>query len=450
MDTPVLCIIHRLQCAFKVNRFPEVPEEDRVTFVKTAMLLLTRSLYTPFNWGLSQKIFTDGVDPLQEFKYILKEHKTPLIECPYNLGRFNMNYFNQLEYTKVHRSGWQYVLTHLQRHSSSECKLLLDTSVDRSFGWEQAPLEKAGILPYKQEWMGIIHHTFDTTFSDYNCVALFKNPVFIESLEHCKSLIVMSSYLRAQVKAALNSIGKCHVPVQLVFHPTEIQVQPFTTVETKTLVHVGSFLRNTFRFYALEVPGVKKMLLSNSGCGKLIPNTCCPLGPENGPTTCPSTPTCCPRTCCSSDPTCCPTTCPTTCPSVSNIFHHKLNQFIEEMVQSVEIISHLNDDAYDTFLTDKVVFLDLIDASACNTLIESMVRFTPVIVNKIEPVVELLGPDYPLYFENDISIIELSRFVQKVFEGDLIRKAHLYLRQLNMQRLGISEFISKVKQISYC
>ena len=49
-----------------------------------------------------------------------------------------------------------------------------------------------------------------------------------------------------------------------------------------------------------------------------------------------------------------------------------------------------------------IAFLDLYDSSVNNAVIECIVRNTPVLVNKIPPIVELLGPNYPFYF-NDLN-----------------------------------------------
>ena len=55
---------------------------------------------------------------------------------------------------------------------------------------------------------------------------------------------------------------------------------------------------------------------------------------------------------------------------------------------------------YDDLLTNNIVFVDLFDASANNTVLECIVRRTPIIINNIGAVSEYLGKDYPLYFEN--------------------------------------------------
>ena len=65
-------------------------------------------------------------------------------------------------------------------------------------------------------------------------------------------------------------------------------------------------------------------------------------------------------------------------------------------MKSVEVMEHLSDSAYDELLSDIVVFLNLIDASAVNTVIECIVRNTPLIINRLPAIVEILGEDYPL------------------------------------------------------
>ena len=65
-------------------------------------------------------------------------------------------------------------------------------------------------------------------------------------------------------------------------------------------------------------------------------------------------------------------------------------------MKSVEVMEHLSDSAYDELLSENVVFLNLIDASAVNTVIECIVRNTPLIINRLPAIVEILGEDYPL------------------------------------------------------
>jgi hypothetical protein len=68
--------------------------------------------------------------------------------------------------------------------------------------------------------------------------------------------------------------------------------------------------------------------------------------------------------------------------------------------QSVEIKQHVSNMAYDKLLGESIVFLHLCDSNATNTIIECIVRNTPLLINRIEPVTEYLGVDYPLYYSS--------------------------------------------------
>jgi hypothetical protein len=97
---------------------------------------------------------------------------------------------------------------------------------------------------------------------------------------------------------------------------------------------------------------------------------------------------------------------------------------------------------YDELLEKNIVFIELIDASANNTILECIVRNTPIIVNKIEPVVEYLGQDYPLYFEN-------LKDVPLLLTDEKLLEAHTYLCNLNKSEYYINYFCKKVFNIFY-
>jgi hypothetical protein len=99
-------------------------------------------------------------------------------------------------------------------------------------------------------------------------------------------------------------------------------------------------------------------------------------------------------------------------------------------------------DDYDECLSNNVVFIDLFDISASNTLVECMVRNTPIIVNKIEGVVEYLGADYPLYFNKLTDVPGLLDPLK-------ITEAYEYLKTINKEALQINYFCSKLKNMSY-
>jgi hypothetical protein len=115
----------------------------------------------------------------------------------------------------------------------------------------------------------------------------------------------------------------------------------------------------------------------------------------------------------------------------------------------MEFIEFLDNEKYDTLITENIVYINLVDASAVNTMIECIVRSTPIIVNKHPAVVELLGEKYPLYLlskstdYNSINI-ELNNFLQT---DKIIRKSHLYLKRLKLKPFNISTFINQFAKI---
>jgi hypothetical protein len=72
---------------------------------------------------------------------------------------------------------------------------------------------------------------------------------------------------------------------------------------------------------------------------------------------------------------------------------------------SVEVLSRLDDAAYDELLATSVVLTELYGAAANNLVVECLARGTPILVNRLPAVEEYLGHDYPLFYA-DLSQIE--------------------------------------------
>jgi hypothetical protein len=102
----------------------------------------------------------------------------------------------------------------------------------------------------------------------------------------------------------------------------------------------------------------------------------------------------------------------------------------------------LSNDEYDELLSNNVVFLNLVDASACNTIIECIVRNTPILVNRLPAVVEYLGNDYPLYYNSFEEAYEI------LSDNDKLLKAHKYLVNKDKTFLSIENFIDKLKMLT--
>lgn len=60
----------------------------------------------------------------------------------------------------------------------------------------------------------------------------------------------------------------------------------------------------------------------------------------------------------------------------------------------------LSNEEYLTLLRSQISFCWLYDCAASNAILESTVSRAPIVVNKLPAIVEYLGDDYPLYYEN--------------------------------------------------
>jgi hypothetical protein len=110
-----------------------------------------------------------------------------------------------------------------------------------------------------------------------------------------------------------------------------------------------------------------------------------------------------------------------------------------DLRNDVRVVDYRADMEYDRLLSRNLVFLDLYDSSANNALVECIVRGTPVLVNPLDAVVEYLGVDYPLYFDN------LAEAAAKAEDLALVLSAHEYLMDSpNRARLSGQYFLKSV------
>jgi hypothetical protein len=96
---------------------------------------------------------------------------------------------------------------------------------------------------------------------------------------------------------------------------------------------------------------------------------------------------------------------------------------------------------YDTLLSNNLVCIFLKDASAINTVIECIVRNTPIVVNPLPAVVEYLGEKYPLYANDSL---EAS---SKLNNMTLILSAYTYLCNMNKTKFTFNYFNDSFNQV---
>jgi len=504
---------------------------------------LTKTLDSCYNHGLMTKMFVGDYDFEKEWEWVLKNYQAKMrsgvmtrsdavggkvIPSPsQRVGmegvRFNIDYIDQNDRSGAHRSGWKYVFEHLLPWTTSgPDDIQLDLYVDRTFHWKREVFKYTDIIPYVRPWMGVVHHTFDTTFSDYNNDVLLKCPEFQQSLANCRGLIVLSETLRRQFVERLATMGKvaASVPVYVLTHPTETEVLRFDyglflANSEKHLLHVGGWLRNIFSFFQIELANQYQFIdmpeekednllmgespvvyslppadpktvrsscyrrlckwLKNRGRGRgrespitdtastvsksksyqltkaalkgKFMNNYFPgkLGGETG-----SPPMCSyqPGSDSSSGPSFISSTPPYFGKTTPNNWFRHMFQYLEFICEQTPVLEYVDNNLYDALLTMNLVFLHLVDGSAINTLLECVVRCTPIIVNRHPAVVEVLGEDYPLYYTIPPGSSQPSPSVHQLLSRpDAIWEAHKYLCKLDKTPYRMTTFITGLGEI---
>lgn len=485
-----------------------------------------------YNYGLQEKIFdtTKEYNYISEWKWIISnELQKENNNYSNKNGLFNLKYMDQEDYSGCHRSGWQYVYKNLEIFHNDDSPMLLDLYVDRTFHWNLELNCILNLIPYKKSWVGFVHHTFDESFSNYNCNTLLNCKQFIESLTYCKALFVLSNYLKNHFDIELKK-RNLDIDVYVLTHPTEVNVKSFSynnfvNNKNKKLIHIGGWLRNIYSFYNIALPQsttfysgfllgdktikpysytthvIKKIALKGKNMNNYYPpdnflcdlknilnskntieytiqNTIENIDENNNITNSRSInqeiidniirlyylrqynnnqnistnnmqrlynlrrEIALPQNC-SSNPNC----------SYDNTINNNWNKhFYDDIVKKVndmEFIEFLQNSDYDNLLSENIVYINLVDASAVNTIIECIVRATPIIVNKHPAAVELLGEKYPLYFispHDDYSSINLE--INNMLKTDkLIRRAHNYLKRQNLNKFKIITFINNFSKL---
>ena len=418
---------------------------------------LMRSLHNDYTYGLNEKIYK-GIhhlkndicwlieDNIRKQNFEFFEAIGDLLGYKFERNvrpneKINIKYINQNDLAGLHRSGWQSVVNSLDYYNSSN-DLICDLYLDRTFHWNSSEYNKLGVIPYKQNWIGVIHHTTDTEYSDYNTIALFKNKYFVDSLPYCKGLFVLSQHLQKEIIKILFNM-KIQINIYALIHPTEfvdskLMFTPknFIMNPKKKIIQVGAWMRKISAIFELNL-GENELYLQKAALkGKNMESYYNSIKYNNDDND----------------------------NNFEDNIHidiinnesivddnknisivddnknisrdNKIRNINKLDIDSVEMIEYLQDGLYDELLSKNIIFVNLIGASAVNTVIECIVRNTPIIINKLPAIVELLGENYPLYYNNIDD-------VHKLLSLDIIDKAYSYIKNLDKTKFKLETFVKE-------
>jgi len=285
-----------------------------------------------------------------------------------------------------HRSGWPFVIDHLLK-VEKDFGVVVDDFADYSFYPERD-------IIHDYPWVGIFHHPlYPPQWAKVKYLGM--SHLFETSLPTLRGCVAFSQYLADQLQ---NEYG---IESEVLYHPTELSVpqwnpEAFIENQNRTAYQIGYFLKNTRAIYQLNTSSDwRKVHVWQREYWV-------------------------------------------------DAFHQRCEQREKETDRrqcgQTEVIDRLPNDQYDEELSRNVVFVELIDSSANNTIIECIARGTPIILNRHPAAEEYLGADYPLFYDRFEDAGDL-------FEEDMILAGHRYLAKLDKSELSIDQFIDRFVEV---
>ena len=313
-----------------------------------------------------------------------------------NIIKFKPHYQNG---SFEHRGGWNSIMHELNKAQFFNLKseYYFFDIVEKEFLWKQD-------FYCKNKWAGIIHCTeIAPPYLDIiNIENMFKNPNFILSLNNCIFIVSLSNKLTNYLKKKINIELNLKINIYTLFHPVVTENIPlfnldlFISNENKILIQIGQQLRKMSSIYLLNVSCNKMWLTGTKNFEKM-----------------------------------------------NDILNKEIQYLnLDQKDLNSNVCMHYTEtyEEYDNLLTKNLVFADFFDASANNTVLECIVRNTPIFLNKIEGIVEYLGEDYPLYFET-------LEDVKNLLTTTKIVEAHEYLKNMDKTKFEIDYFINELFKI---
>lgn len=305
---------------------------------------------------------------------------------------------------KHHVSGWPGVINNCKKHgvvtkSRQPDQLLLIDNLEKYFIWDDMP-------PITREWVGITHTTPNTPpyLRVVDIDSLLCNQNFLKSLKTCKCIIALSKYMQQYIVGKIKKVS-----VKYIKHPTHVKDVPqFTKKNLETIcnredlaiVQLGQQLRYMSSIYDIKYEGKKIWLTGTSDIDKmykLLDQEC---------------------------------------------------EWTEKVIDkdSVDVRYITDIEQYMDVIYNNIIIIDLIDASANNAILELTASKIPFFVKKLPAIVEYIGHDYPLLF-NNVSEIEEVLQDKQLLQYQLTL-AHEYLNNIDMSDLTHDSFTSSLLSIA--
>ena len=314
-------------------------------------------------------------------------HREALTACP---AKINLTGAFERDYGR-HRSGWGFALRSLKalHHDRG---IMIDAFPEHTFDTAGQELQVA----HQEPWIGFLHNPPGIPqwfIYNQSPQSLLANETFQESLRYCLGFFCLSEYHKRWLEKHLK------LPIVRLLHPTDVpekqfSMENFLANPDKRAVQIGSWLRKLHSIYYLPVTRLKRTIIHQQ------------------------------------------------VPYINDLFAAEKKEFqLDPDYGSVDVFGFLSGPQYDDLLSRNIAYLELYDSSANNTIVECIMRNTPILVNPLPAVREYLGEDYPFYFANR------SQAARKAEDAVLIEETHRYLQAHPIkERLTASYFLKSVAE----
>lgn len=280
-----------------------------------------------------------------------------------------------------HRSGWGYASKAIKDHMHSTTGILLVDWADAAF---------RDNCKFEKKWVGFLHNPITYPSNEYPAKyqsglsplnMLVKSDIWNYNLSTCLGIYTLSKHSADFLSP--------FVKTQSVTHPVKepklkFSWDLFQSNPNKQILHIGQWMRRYHSFCQLKTSLRKTLLITGKHWEK-------------------------------------------------DILQMKKYADCSDITVSDPIINK----QYDEILCKNVVFLDLYDVAACNTVLECIVRYTPIIINRLPANEEYLGKDYPGFYN---SLEEAAELI-----NTKLKEIHEYLKMLDKSHLSVSNFIESIK-----
>jgi len=251
--------------------------------------------------------------------------------------------------------------------------------------------------PINELWYGIIHNPFNwEKYTPWdNKKILFDTSSFILSLKFCKILFVMAETQVIHIKRLLKLKGFDDIIVVSLIHPIHeltysFDYDKYILNEKKTIYSIGNWLRKHYTIF--------KVKCSNKFNKAIIPFT------------------------------------ERTKAEIKYYINFDKIRISKKEFDSVDKLQYVSKENYHKIFENNLVFLDVYLTTINNTLLECIISNTPIILIRKQEYIDLLGKDYPLFFDN---IDQINSFIET---DKNIFLAHMYLKSIDKTKFTFNFF----------